>query len=132
MLREGAGVDVAVVVGIVAPVLTLLIRDGVPALLNVLGLRHKQELENAADERQARKDQREADRKDDVAQVKELKELVGVQKQDMLDYRQQLHDLRGEFQTANTKILICEVDRARQAERIAAQAEWIASMVAAM
>lgn len=105
---------------------------GVPALLNYLGFRQRQKMEDAADERQTRKEERESDRKEDNAQIRELKELIGVQKADMLDYRKQLHDLRGELQTANNKILACEIDRARQAERIAAQAEWIASMVEAL
>jgi septal ring factor EnvC (AmiA/AmiB activator) len=122
----------AAIVAAVSGVLGAVAKDAVPALLSYLGFRQRQKMEDAADERQTRKEQRESDRKEDNAQIKELKELIGVQKADMLDYRQQLHDLRGELQTANAKILVCEVDRARQAERIAAQAEWIQSMVAAM
>jgi hypothetical protein len=116
----------AAIVSAVSGLLGAVATYGVPALLNYLGFRQRQKMEDAAEERQTRKEERESDRKEDNAQIKELKELIGVQKADMLDYRQQLHDLRGELQTANAKILVCEVDRARQAERIAAQAEWIA------
>lgn len=108
---------------VVVTLLTLLCRDGVPAVLKLLKGRHEIHKDDAADERTARREQTADDRKQDGVTVKELKELIGVLRADGLEYRDQLQKIRDAMSTVVLRSALCEAQRARAEERITALEE---------
>lgn len=114
---ETVGTSVVVVLA------TLLIRDGIPAVIKLMTTRHGLSREDAEDERKARKEEAAEERRTEAIQVRELKELVNVLREDGQQFRQQIHDLRNEQQQMSNEIAICKAERARALERIAAHEE---------
>jgi hypothetical protein len=73
-----------------------------------------------AEGRKARREADAADRERESIIVRELKELVEQQRRDGMEYRQQIHDLRGDMQHLANELAVCRAGRARADERIAA------------
>ena len=108
-------------------VLALILREGIPALVRLFPaldrfLKGRQESirELAADERRERREDDASDRRAEAVAVRELKELIVVQRADISEYRQQRHADRTEMQAMFNKLSLCEQHHARAEERIAA------------
>lgn len=100
---ETAGYSIAAVV------LTILFRDGAPALLALLKGSAEQKRADAAD-----KQEREA------VTVEELRKMIVMLNSDILSDRKEIHQLRNDCNTYAIRASACEAHRAADLERIAA------------
>ena len=69
-------------------------------------------------ERKARREDAAADSRRENLIIKELKELVEVQREDNAQNRQEIHDLRGDLQAMSMRVAACEAERAVLIERV--------------
>ncbi len=111
---ETAGYSIAAVL------LTILCRDGLPALVRLLPALGKFLSGRTADGRAVTADDREAERKDEATAVAELKKLVAMLQADGTDNRQQIHELRDLCNKYAVQAAACEAREAAKDERIAA------------
>lgn len=95
-----------------AVVITLFAREAIPAVIKFMNTRHGHSREAAEDERKARKEEITEERKEAALQVRELKEVVELQRSDIKEFREEIHALRDSLHTTSMKVSACEAERA--------------------
>jgi hypothetical protein len=91
--------------------------------LRIMSRRHQLRLDELAAARAARREEGAEERKSRKDTIKELYDILEVQRADREQDRAHIHQLRGDLQAVHVELAVCKAERAEQARQIAALTE---------